>query len=45
MVALSAEPAGDAEDWCRRTGFAAYIEKPIDVQAFPEQVRRHLSRD
>ena len=45
VVALSAEPAADAEDWCRRAGFAAYIEKPIDVQAFPEQVRRHLSRD
>ncbi len=45
VVALSAEPAAGAGDWFRESGFAAYIEKPIDVRAFPEQVRQHLSGD
>lgn len=45
VVALSAEPAVETDDRLRETGFAAYIEKPIDVQAFPEQVRQHLSGD
>lgn len=43
VVALSAEPATKADGWFREAGFAAYIEKPIDVLAFPGQVRQHLS--
>jgi two-component system, cell cycle response regulator DivK len=43
VIALSAQPAAEADDWCREAGFVAYIEKPIDVRAFPEQVRQHFS--
>ena len=43
VIALSAQPAAEADDWCREAGFVAYIEKPIDVRAFPEQVRQHCS--
>ena len=43
VIALSAQPAAEADDWCREAGFVAYIEKPIDVRAFPDQVRQHLS--
>jgi hypothetical protein len=25
-------------------GFAGYLEKPIDVETFPESVRRHCRR-
>jgi two-component system, cell cycle response regulator DivK len=41
VVALSALPIEEAEPWFRDAGFVAYIEKPIDVLEFPEQVRRH----
>ncbi|MFL5962675.1 MAG: response regulator [Gaiellaceae bacterium] len=41
VIALSALPIEEAADWFRDAGFVAYIEKPIDVQEFPEQVRRH----
>jgi two-component system, cell cycle response regulator DivK len=43
VVALSAEPAAEADGRLREAGFAAYIEKPIEVRAFPAQVRQHLS--
>jgi two-component system, cell cycle response regulator DivK len=36
VVALSALPAG----WVAAADFAGYVEKPIDVEAFPAQVRR-----
>ena len=41
VVALSALPLEEAETWFREAGFVGYIEKPIDVLALPEQVRRH----
>jgi two-component system, cell cycle response regulator DivK len=41
VVALSALPIEEAAPWFREAGFAAYIEKPIDVSAFPAQVRQH----
>jgi len=41
VVALSALRAEDA-DWSAGEGFAAYIEKPIDVRALPSLVRRHV---
>jgi two-component system cell cycle response regulator DivK len=41
VVALSAVTREEADAWFRAAGFAGYLEKPIDVQAFPEQVRRH----
>ena|ERR1700690_1659224 len=45
VVALSALPIEEAEPWFRDAGFVAYIEKPIDVLEFPEQVRRHCIPD
>jgi two-component system cell cycle response regulator DivK len=43
VVGLSALPVDEAAPWFREAGFVAYIEKPIDVLAFPEQVRRCLT--
>jgi two-component system cell cycle response regulator DivK len=40
VLALSADPEG-ASGWSRDAGFAAYIEKPIDVRLFPAQVLEH----
>lgn len=42
VVALSALPVGES-GWTAEAGFAAYIEKPIDVAEFPAQVRRYCS--
>jgi two-component system, cell cycle response regulator DivK len=44
VVGLSALPVDEAAPWLREAGFAGYIEKPIDVVTFPEQVRRHFAR-
>jgi two-component system, cell cycle response regulator DivK len=44
VVALSALPPGGDEDWLRAAGFAGYVEKPIDVRRFPNQVRRYCTR-
>jgi hypothetical protein len=27
--------------WLRKAGFAGYLEKPIDIEEFPAQVRRY----
>ncbi len=43
VIALSALPAGEVSAWLREAGFVAYIEKPIDVLTFPEQVRLHFA--
>jgi two-component system, cell cycle response regulator DivK len=43
VIALSALPADEVSPWLRAAGFVAYIEKPIDVMAFPEQVRLHFA--
>jgi CheY-like chemotaxis protein len=40
MVALSAVEFGGDTAWLTRAGFAGYLEKPIDVESFPHQVRR-----
>ena len=44
VVALSALrlSAGDSE--LRAAGFVGYLEKPIDVAAFPDQVRGYCAR-
>jgi len=39
VVALSARPYVGNSDGLLAAGFAGYLEKPIDVGAFPEQVR------
>ena len=43
VVALSALLEGDG-DWFLDAGFAGYIEKPISVGEFPDQVRRYCKR-
>jgi two-component system, cell cycle response regulator DivK len=43
VIALSALPADEVAPWFRDAGFVAFIEKPIDVLAFPDQVRVHFA--
>jgi two-component system cell cycle response regulator DivK len=40
VVALSAIAFEGDTAWLTRAGFAGYLAKPIDVQSFPDQVRR-----
>ena len=42
VVALSALPLED--NWFLAAGFAGYLEKPISVRAFPDQVRGYCAR-
>jgi two-component system, cell cycle response regulator DivK len=42
VVALSALPLED--NWFVAAGFAGYLEKPISVGAFPDQVRGYCAR-
>jgi len=44
VVALSALPAAAEGASLLTAGFAGYLEKPIDVSAFPEQVRGYCRR-
>jgi two-component system, cell cycle response regulator DivK len=41
VVALTSLTLGDDAAWLRTAGFAGYLEKPIDIEEFPAQVRRH----
>lgn len=41
VVALSARPYAGDRDTLRAAGFAGYLEKPIDVRTFPDQVRSY----
>ena len=43
VVALSASPHGGG-DRLLAEGFDGYLQKPIDVRAFPQQVRRFCKR-
>jgi two-component system cell cycle response regulator DivK len=47
VVALSAVPLERGADWFLTAGFAGYLEKPIKVREFADQVRRFCagSRD
>jgi two-component system, cell cycle response regulator DivK len=40
VVALSAARFEEDTAWLARAGFVGYLEKPIDVESFPQQVRR-----
>ena len=40
VVALSAIAFEGDTAWLTRAGFAGHLEKPIDVESFPHQVRR-----
>lgn len=44
VVALTALPLEGAADWLLASGFAGYLEKPIRVREFPEQVRAYCAR-
>jgi two-component system cell cycle response regulator DivK len=44
VVALSAQPLGAGGDWFLAAGFAGYLEKPISVGEFPDQVGRYCAR-
>lgn len=41
VVALSALRLERGGDWFLAAGFAGYLEKPISVREFPDQVRRY----
>jgi two-component system cell cycle response regulator DivK len=43
VVALSARPSFGDSDRLLAAGFVGYLEKPIDVGEFPEQVRRYCA--
>ena len=40
IVAMTALPLDGREDWLFDAGFAGYIVKPIDIDEFPNMVRR-----
>ena len=44
VVALSSLTLEDDTAWLADAGFAGYLEKPIDVEEFPDQVRRFCRR-
>lgn len=41
VVALSASPSAGGSARLLATGFDGYLQKPIDVASFPDQVRRY----
>lgn len=43
IVALSSLPLEGGGDWLRAAGFAGWLEKPISVSEFPEQVRSYCA--
>jgi two-component system, cell cycle response regulator DivK len=45
IVALSASPHVGGSDRLLAAGFDGYLQKPIDVRAFPQQVRRYCGTD
>ena len=45
VVAMTALRLDGQEDWLREAGFAGYVTKPIDIDAFPELVRGFCRRD
>ena len=44
VLAISAQRLQDAGDWLSAAGFAGWIEKPIRVDRFADDVRRHAER-
>jgi len=45
VVAMTATPLEGSEDWLKEAGFAGWLEKPIHVSTFPEQVGRYAKRN
>jgi CheY-like chemotaxis protein len=44
VVAMTALPIDARDDWLFEAGFAGYIVKPFDTDAFPDVVRRFCAR-
>jgi two-component system, cell cycle response regulator DivK len=44
VVAVTALPIDAREDWLLDAGFAGYLVKPIDIDTFPDVVRRFCAR-
>ena len=44
VLAISAQRLQAAGDWLEAAGFAGWIEKPIRVDRFADDVRRHAER-
>jgi two-component system cell cycle response regulator DivK len=44
VLATSALPLQGADDWLEAAGFVGWIEKPIRVDRFADEVRRHSER-
>lgn len=40
VVAMSALPLAELGEWLEAAGFDGYLDKPIHVSTFPDQVRR-----
>jgi two-component system cell cycle response regulator DivK len=40
VVAVTSLALGEGGEWFLGAGFDGYLEKPIDVRAFPDEVRR-----
>jgi two-component system cell cycle response regulator DivK len=40
IVALTSLASQGADEWSVDAGFDGYLEKPIDVREFPDEVRR-----
>ena len=43
VVAVSSLPLDGGTDWLQQAGFAGWLEKPIDVDEFPDQVRSYCA--
>ena len=43
VVALSAMQLEGTGDWLQEAGFAGWLEKPISVRTFPDEVRRYCA--
>ena len=44
VVALSSLPLAGGGDWLQAAGFAGWLEKPIRVDEFPDQVRSYCGQ-
>jgi two-component system, cell cycle response regulator DivK len=43
VVALSSLPLEGGGEWLQAAGFVGWLEKPIRVRDFPDQVRRYCA--
>jgi two-component system cell cycle response regulator DivK len=43
VVALSSLPLDGGHGWLQEAGFAGWLEKPIRVRDFPDQIRRYCA--